>query len=477
MSVAQAEASDNSETQSPLQVDLKMAKRFLKLVVGESDLHCFQSLAERGGPSTLQPGFGSFPKHSSWLEAENLRGAGVYFVPNRTNTEGRGAENIVAVRAVFVDLDDAPVEPVLNCSAPPSVVIQTSPGRHQAFWRCSHVAVSEFTQVQKALIKKFNADPACKDLSRLMRIAGFYNNKKRLDKPHFVNIIHEGSFFPYSKDKMIEDLGLEIDWIDEHPGFTGGDNGGPQILAGKRHEEMKSLSIKLRRSGLSGIRLHKAVMAENSARCLPPLSESEVAKLTGWANKNVHETSQRIEPELMNASIREDFRQSIAIVDGNQLKAMKLPEIKWVIRDLLPQGLCILAGSPKVGKSWLAQQLGLSVATGTTALDTFPCSKGQVLHLALEDTAARIQNRMLLLMRGTAQTADLSGYQSATRWDTLPEAITRMEDWITQQECPKLIIIDTFQKIRAIGRKSDDSVYAKDYLESQSPLIGSTVPT
>lgn len=443
--------------------DLKEAKKFLRLVVGDSELITFQTFAEQKG-STAEAHIqnGPFNKWADWLTSENQRGAGTFFCVNRTDGHGRKAENIVAVRAVFVDLDGAPIEPVLNCRVPPSVVIESSPGRYQAFWRCSHVALSEFTQMQKALINKFNADNAVKDLGRVMRLAGFWHLKR---EPHLVKIIHEGSGFKYTKEKLIEELELKVDWLDEHPGFEGGDTSGPTVPQGKRHEEMKILSIRLRRSGLSGYRLHKAVMAENDARCLPPLPESEVAKLTGWANKHVTEVVQRIDPELMQASIREDYKRTISIVDGNKLKAMKLPEVKWIIRDLLPQGLCILAGAPKVGKSWLAQQLGLSVATGGVALDTFQSNKGQVLHLALEDTSARIQNRMLLLLRGQAQSTDLARYHSTTAWDTLPEAITRMEEWITGQDSPRMIIIDTFQKIRAIGRKSDDSIYAKDYLD------------
>lgn len=443
--------------------DLKETKKFLKLVVGDSEQICFQTFAEKpGSKATAQIKYGPIKEMSDWLTAENNRGAGAFFCVNRTDGPKRSSENVVAVRAVFVDLDGSPVEPVLNCKVPPSVVIESSPGRYQAFWRCSHVAVSEFTQMQKALIAKFNGDKAIKDLGRVMRLAGFWHQK---GSPHLVRMIYKGSGFKYTKEKLIEELELKVDWLDEHPAFEGGDIAGPAVHQGKRHEEMKILSIKLRRSGLSGYRLHKAVMAENDARCLPPLTESEVAKLTGWANKHVNEVNQRIDTELMQASVREDFRRTISIVDGNELKAMKLPEVKWIIRDLLPQGLCILAGAPKVGKSWLAQQLGLSVATGGMACDTFQCNKGQVLHLALEDTSARIQSRMLFLLRGQANAIDLRGYHSTTAWDTLPEAITRMEAWITAQDSPRMIIVDTFQKIRAIGRKNDDSIYAKDYLD------------
>ena len=444
--------------------DLKEAKKFLQFVVGESNIVCFQALYEKdsGNKSGGVPLHGKFLDHVDALTLDNQRGCGVFFTVNRTDGNGRAASNIVAVRALFVDLDGAPLEPVLNCKVPPSVVIESSPGRYQAFWRCKNVAVSEFTQMQKALIKKFNGDPACKDLGRLMRMAGFWHLKK---EPHLVKIIYQSTQFKHTKEKLIEELGLEVNWLDEHPGFVESAEDLCKISQGNRHNEMRDLAIRLRRTGLIGRRLHNAVMAENDARCDPPLAESEIAKLTGWANSKVIEFKPRIEPELMHASITEEYRRDISIVDGNTLKLMQLPEIKWIVRDLLPQGLTILAGAPKVGKSWLAQQLALSISTGVDACDTFPCNKGQVLHLALEDTSARIQNRLLMLMRGKAKETDLVGYQSATRWDTLPEAITRMEEWIAQQDSPRLIVIDTFQKIRAIGRKNDDSIYAKDYLD------------
>jgi hypothetical protein len=59
----------------------------------------------------------------------------------------------------------------------------------------------------------------------------------------------------------------------------------------------------------------------------------------------------------------------------------------------LPAGLTILAGKPKVGKSWLALQLAQSVATGGKALDR-DVTKGPILYLALEDPPRRLAERM-----------------------------------------------------------------------------------
>ncbi|MDY6876791.1 MAG: AAA family ATPase [Chloroflexota bacterium] len=69
------------------------------------------------------------------------------------------------------------------------------------------------------------------------------------------------------------------------------------------------------------------------------------------------------------------------------------PAPVWAIPDLLPAGLTILAGKPKVGKSWLALQIAQSVATGGFALGEH-VDAGPILYLALEDSPARLQARM-----------------------------------------------------------------------------------
>ena len=43
----------------------------------------------------------------------------------------------------------------------------------------------------------------------------------------------------------------------------------------------------------------------------------------------------------------------LTVIDGETLMDKRLPPTKFCVDTLLPQGLCILGGSPKVGKSWL----------------------------------------------------------------------------------------------------------------------------
>ena len=64
-----------------------------------------------------------------------------------------------------------------------------------------------------------------------------------------------------------------------------------------------------------------------------------------------------------------------------------------VIENLLYTGAYILAGAPKIGKSFLVAQIAHHVSTGQ---DLWDCKvhQGTVLYLALEDDESRLQRRM-----------------------------------------------------------------------------------
>ena len=86
-------------------------------------------------------------------------------------------------------------------------------------------------------------------------------------------------------------------------------------------------------------------------------------------------------------------RKTLSTIDADTLMSTSLPPTRFIIDRLLPQGLHILAGAPKVGKSWLALWLCLQVAQGTSVWD-FPTHRGTVLYLCLEDSLTRIQSRL-----------------------------------------------------------------------------------
>jgi hypothetical protein len=112
------------------------------------------------------------------------------------------------------------------------------------------------------------------------------------------------------------------------------------------------------------------------------------------------------EPPQWLAAVEEafdDVRGALAgAAHGDDLKTMSADEIcmtewaapRWAIPNLLPVGLTILAGAPKLGKSWLALQIAHAVAAGGIALGA-KVERGAVLYLALEDSPRRLKERML----------------------------------------------------------------------------------
>jgi hypothetical protein len=96
------------------------------------------------------------------------------------------------------------------------------------------------------------------------------------------------------------------------------------------------------------------------------------------------------------------LREQLAVGDGPPLHLLSAdallitdwPEPVWAVPGLLPVGLTILAGKPKVGKSWLALQVAQAVAAGGMVLNQH-VEAGPVLYLALEDPPRRLKERLI----------------------------------------------------------------------------------
>lgn len=79
------------------------------------------------------------------------------------------------------------------------------------------------------------------------------------------------------------------------------------------------------------------------------------------------------------------------ITAGELMDKQFLPK-PVIVEGMLPTGTYILAGTPKIGKSFLMTQLCWSVAEGIPFLG-LATRKSTVLYLALEDTQERLQSR------------------------------------------------------------------------------------
>ncbi len=130
---------------------------------------------------------------------------------------------------------------------------------------------------------------------------------------------------------------------------------------------------------------------------------------------------------------------------------------KFIVSEIMPVGLHILAGSPKVGKSWLVLWLCDQIAKGEKVWE-FDTLKSNVLYLSLEDTYDRLHHRLSSITEESTENVNL-----ATKSFSIETGlISQLEDYIEENPFTNLIAIDTFQLVRG---DEDRISYANDYQE------------
>ena len=150
------------------------------------------------------------------------------------------------------------------------------------------------------------------------------------------------------------------------------------------------------------------------------------------------------------------MNKTLETVTGQQLMEMELNEQRFIIENILPSGLHILAGSPKIGKSWLVLWLCQMIATGEDVWG-FKTRKGKVLYLCLEDKLPRIKSRLMSITENGSEA-------TAFATESLPLGgglVPQIEDYIVGNPETLLVVIDTLQQVRTLG--SDNMSYASDY--------------
>ena len=148
--------------------------------------------------------------------------------------------------------------------------------------------------------------------------------------------------------------------------------------------------------------------------------------------------------------------KKLCTIDANTLQSVDYEPISFLVEDLLPPGLHLLAGAPKIGKSWLALWLCLQVAQGKPLwnFSTRPC---EVLYLCLEDSFQRIQSRLFDLTEDAPSTLHF-----AVMSEQLHNGLVdQMEQFLQEHPATGLVVIDTLQRIRSTGNEANP--YANDY--------------
>lgn len=132
--------------------------------------------------------------------------------------------------------------------------------------------------------------------------------------------------------------------------------------------------------------------------------------------------------------------------------------VQYVVPGYIAEGCTILAGKPKVGKSWIMLDVGLAVASGGQTLGA-TAQQGDVLCLMLEDNERRLKDRIKKIVGPFA--AWPQRFTFATEWPRSDEGLAAIRSWLKTAQTPRLIVVDVLARFRApVGSQN---AYEADY--------------
>ncbi|MGE3513871.1 MAG: AAA family ATPase [Hyphomicrobium sp.] len=147
-------------------------------------------------------------------------------------------------------------------------------------------------------------------------------------------------------------------------------------------------------------------------------------------------------------------------LSARQLQLRAYPPINYIVPGLIPEGLSLLVGRPKIGKSWLALDIALSIAGARICLGDREPDAGDVLYCALEDNERRLKNRISKLLAGSK--AHWPEHLTlSTNWRRLNAGgVNDIKEWAESVAKPRLVLLDTLANVKPVNTQDG---YAADY--------------
>jgi RecA-family ATPase len=167
---------------------------------------------------------------------------------------------------------------------------------------------------------------------------------------------------------------------------------------------------------------------------------------------------QRLMQEPLRQAVPPSWRERC--ITAADLQRKTFSPVSYVVPGVIPEGLSILAGKPKIGKSWMALDVCYAVAAGRYCLGDRKPAHGDVLYCALEDNPRRLQQRIDKIA-GTFATTWPERLTLTTSWRRLDQGgVEDIREWIEGATAPRLIVLDTLAGVKPIRTTSG---YVEDY--------------
>lgn len=270
---------------------------------------------------------------------------------------------------------------------------------------------------------------------------------------------------PLEKEQKIQEPACELDQdhnVDIAANYL--KNAAPLAETGSRDNTCYLVACKLRDLGISAEK-SKELMLEyytDKVDFSDDFSHDDMLKKveSAW-NSGQNQPGSKTPDALFGSASH--INPGLQGLSAKELMSKKIPEQRWAVPGLIPEGLGILAGKPKLGKSFLALQLCLAKAEGAVFLDN-ETLKGAAAYIALEDGPRRLQERLKRMLQGRPAPDGLIFF---TEWKPLDQGgLIDLEKFLKDNPDTELAIFDTWQKVRPISKPKGASAYEIDYSEA-----------
>lgn len=150
----------------------------------------------------------------------------------------------------------------------------------------------------------------------------------------------------------------------------------------------------------------------------------------------------------------------IAFETASSLLSKPEPKLEWLIENLwVDQSRGLIAGNPGVGKTWLALDMLISVASGQLCLGRYPVRQGAVLLMEEEASELNLSRRLHSMARARGLSAEsLANLHLAVRsFAKLPLDVAEIGRYIIAHEI-KLVVFDSLRRFHSVDENSSSEM-------------------
>jgi AAA domain len=455
--------------------DLSEAMDFLENVFGSRNRHLVA--IEAGGAKKIIGR--SFDSHDSgtatWISGHNQK-SGIYFTVNELSDQFRGSKpskgDVAKAQFLHVDIEEG--DKLLAAFEPRPTCVIMSGGGYNALWRIREPSenLAAVEAVNKKLAAALGGD-SCWNIDRLLRLPGTINlpderkqARGRVPAPAYLVDDLTDWELAYSA----KDFAHLPDPEAQKPRGNGQDKAAfdltklpkrlQNIIKLGRYEDYTSRSEAVLAAACGLVRENVADDDIVAVLLNPDYKISEhifeQSNPAAYARRQVERAH-----EKAGARKSASAAKPPETCNAKTLRDKVFDAIKFIVRGYVVEGATILAGRPKIGKSWLVLDWALATARGGLCFGDVRCKEGAVLFIALEDNERRLKVRIKKILGLSNEWPEKFEY--ATEWPRANEGgLDAIRKWILEREDARLVVVDVLQAFRA-ATAGRDNLYASDY--------------